>query len=131
MKELDTNPLKEGKFLNLPASGSAEVVFTVKQLEKDGDQLQLRMHHSTLGDQTIVVKLDKEGLEVVAKWLVKAYKFFYTFFRDDPKKMRRIARGAKPTELRVFIDQDSIEVFGDKGRWAGTLHIPGKLNYLF
>ena len=102
MKELDTNPLKEGKSLNLPASGSAEVVFVVQQLEKDGDQLQLRMHHSTLGDQGIVVKLDKEGLEVVAKWLAKSLRILFTFYSGMTPKRCDASRAVQSQQRCAF-----------------------------
>ena len=36
---------------------------------------------------------------------------------------RYIATGATPSELRVFLDAGSIEVFADKGRWTGTKRI--------
>ena len=38
---------------------------------------------------------------------------------------RYIAAGAKPSELRIFLDAGSIEVFADNGRWTGTKRIPG------
>lgn len=38
---------------------------------------------------------------------------------------RYIATGAKPQNLRIFLDVGSIEVFADGGRWAGTKRIEG------
>ncbi|WP_428413917.1 GH32 C-terminal domain-containing protein [Pararhizobium sp.] len=38
---------------------------------------------------------------------------------------RYIARGARPMNLRIFLDAGSIEVFADHGRWAGTKRIEG------
>ncbi|MEK1933074.1 MAG: GH32 C-terminal domain-containing protein [Pararhizobium sp.] len=36
-----------------------------------------------------------------------------------------IATGARPQNLRIFLDVGSIEVFADGGRWAGTKRIEG------
>jgi beta-fructofuranosidase len=36
-----------------------------------------------------------------------------------------IAAGARPQNLRIFLDVGSIEVFADGGRWAGTKRIEG------
>jgi beta-fructofuranosidase len=38
---------------------------------------------------------------------------------------RYTATGAKPQNLRIFLDVGSIEVFADGGRWAGTKRIEG------
>jgi beta-fructofuranosidase len=33
---------------------------------------------------------------------------------------RHVASGARPSDVRVFIDRGSIEIFADNGRWTGT-----------
>ncbi|KAI3419766.1 hypothetical protein GPALN_004196 [Globodera pallida] len=36
-----------------------------------------------------------------------------------------ICTGARPTELHIFLDTGSIEVFADGGRWVGTHRLDG------
>jgi beta-fructofuranosidase len=42
----------------------------------------------------------------------------------QPSK-RYLAQGASPTELRIFLDTGSIEVFADEGRWTATKRVGG------
>ncbi len=37
---------------------------------------------------------------------------------------RYIATGARPSEVRIFLDAGSIEVFADNGRWTGSKRLP-------
>ena len=59
------------------------------------------------------MKLDGDGLAIV---------FDAGTGKAPP---RYLASGAKPSELRIFLDAGSIEVFADNGRWTGTKRIPG------
>ena len=59
------------------------------------------------------VELDGEGLAIV---------FDAGTGKAPP---RYIAAGARPKEVRIFLDAGSIEVFADNGRWTGTKRIPG------
>ncbi|TXI05711.1 MAG: glycoside hydrolase family 32 protein [Rhizobium sp.] len=59
------------------------------------------------------VRLGADGLEIL-------------FDRRDGKASPRyLAAGARPSQLRIFLDAGSIEVFADNGRWTGSKRLPG------
>ena len=64
-------------------------------------------------DVRLGVKLDGDGLAII---------FDAGTGKTPP---RYLASGAKPSELRIFLDAGSIEVFANNGRWTGTKRIPG------
>ena len=86
---------------------AGEILF---ELERPGLHFHLKLHHPTVSLGVIV---DDEGLAIC--------------HGDDgaAESPHYIAKGARPKRLRIFLDYGSIEVFADRGRWAGTKRISG------
>ncbi|HEV7249265.1 MAG TPA: glycoside hydrolase family 32 protein [Shinella sp.] len=103
---LDDTALAAGERVAL-GNGAVEILL---DLSAAGAAFDLVFDHP---DVTLGVRLDGEGLAIV--------------FDDGTGKVppRYLASGARPSELRIFLDAGSIEVFADNGRWTGTKRIPG------
>ncbi|MEI2301762.1 GH32 C-terminal domain-containing protein [Ensifer sp. MJa1] len=103
---LDETALVAGETVSL-GNGAVEIVLS---LSAPGAAFDLAFDHP---DAKLGVRLDGDGLAIV-------------FDADTGKAPPRyLASGAKPAELRIFLDAGSIEVFADNGRWTGTKRIPG------
>jgi beta-fructofuranosidase len=103
---LDDALLVKGETVPL-GTGAVEIVL---ELSSAGAPFSLHFDHpgTTLG-----VRVDAEGLAIL-------------YERPDAENTPRyIARGARPSILRIFLDVGSIEVFADNGRWSGTKRIEG------
>ncbi|WP_183755948.1 GH32 C-terminal domain-containing protein [Rhizobium sp. BK181] len=87
--------------------GAAEILLDLTQA---GAPFELSFDHPEIG---LGVRLDDEGLAIL---------FDTGTGKPSP---RYLAAGARPAQVRIFIDTGSIEVFADNGRWAGTKRIPG------
>uniref|UniRef100_A0A183CDW3 beta-fructofuranosidase n=1 Tax=Globodera pallida TaxID=36090 RepID=A0A183CDW3_GLOPA len=96
----DGHLLQTGQTVPLP-SGTAEIRLVVRQelLQLHAATVQLEADHP-------------KGLEIVPGTM-----------RSPPERL--IALGARPTELHIFLDTGSIEVFADGGRWVGTHRLDG------
>ncbi|WP_429810375.1 glycoside hydrolase family 32 protein [Ensifer sp. B1-9] len=103
---LDETALGAGETVPL-GNGAVEIVLS---LPKPGAAFALTFDHP---DVELGVKLDGDGLAIV---------FDAGTGKAPP---RYLASGAKPSELRIFLDAGSIEVFADNGHWTGTKRIPG------
>lgn len=103
---LDDAALAAGKTVPL-GNGAVEILL---DLPEPGAAVDLAFDHP---DVTLGVRLDGDGLAIV---------FDAGTGKTPP---RYIAAGAKPREVRIFLDAGSIEVFADNGRWTGTKRIPG------
>lgn len=103
---LDDTALVAGQTVGL-GNGAVEIVL---DLAAPGAAFELVFDHP---DVKLGVKLDGDGLAIV---------FDAGTGKTPP---RYLASGAKPSELRIFLDAGSIEVFADNGRWTGTKRIPG------
>ena len=103
---LDEAALAAGETVPLK-SGAVEIVLS---LPEPGAAFELAFDHP---DVKLGVKLDGDGLAIL---------FDAGTGKEPP---RYLASGAKPSELRIFLDAGSIEVFADNGRWTGTKRIPG------
>ncbi|NRQ12983.1 GH32 C-terminal domain-containing protein [Ensifer sesbaniae] len=103
---LDETALGAGETVPL-GNGAVEIALS---LPKPGTAFALTFDHP---DVELGVKLDGDGLAIV---------FDAGTGKAPP---RYLACGAKPSELRIFLDAGSIEVFADNGRWTGTKRIPG------
>jgi beta-fructofuranosidase len=103
---LDNVSLAAGAAVPL-GNGAVEIVL---ELVAPGDVFDLVIDHPDVG---LGVRLDDAGLAIVF----------------DPRNGKTApwyrALGAKPKEIRIFLDAGSIEVFADEGRWTGTKRIPG------
>jgi len=88
-------------------TGAVEILL---ELTSAGDAFDLAIDHPDVG---LGVRVDSAGLAIVF----------------DPRNGMTVpfyrASGAKPKEIRIFLDAGSIEVFADNGRWTGTKRIPG------
>ncbi|NVD42929.1 glycoside hydrolase family 32 protein [Ensifer sp. HO-A22] len=103
---LDEAALAAGGTVAL-GSGAVEIVLT---LPEPGAPFALAFDHP---DVELGVKLHGNGLEIVFD------------AGTDKAPPLYLASGARPSELRIFLDAGSIEVFADNGRWTGTKRIPG------
>lgn len=103
---LDDAALAAGQTVDL-GNGAVEIAL---DLAVPGAAFELVLDHP---DVKLGVKLDGDGLAIV---------FDAASGKTPP---RYLASGAKPSELRIFLDAGSIEVFADNGRWTGTKRIPG------
>jgi len=103
---IDSTALAAGRTVPL-GNGAVEIVL---DLAAPGAAFDLAFDHP---DVTLGVKLDADGLAIV---------FDAGTGKTPP---RYLAAGARPSELRIFLDAGSIEVFADNGRWTGTKRIPG------
>lgn len=103
---LDETALASGGTVAL-GNGAVEIVLS---LPEPGAAFELVFDHP---DVELGVKLHEDGLEIV---------FDAGTGKASP---RYLASGARPSQLRIFLDAGSIEVFADNGRWTGTKRIPG------
>lgn len=103
---LDETALAAGETVPLE-SGAVEIVLA---LPEAGAAFELVLDHP---DVALGVRLDDEGLAIL---------FDAGTGKPPP---RYLASGARPSQLRIFLDAGSIEVFADNGRWTGTKRIPG------
>lgn len=103
---LDGEALAAGQAVSL-GNGAVEILL---DLAAPGAVFELAIDHP---DATLGVKLDGDGLAIV---------FDAGTGKTPP---RYIASGARPSQVRIFLDAGSIEVFADNGRWTGTKRIPG------
>ncbi|MGE6784464.1 GH32 C-terminal domain-containing protein [Ensifer adhaerens] len=103
---LDETALAAGGTVAL-SNGAVEIVLS---LPEPGAAFELVFDHP---DVELGVKLHEDGLEIV---------FDTGIGKASP---RYLASGAKPSELRIFLDAGSIEIFADNGRWTGTKRIAG------
>lgn len=103
---IDSTALAAGRTVPL-GNGAVEIVL---DLAAPGAAFDLAFDHP---DVTLGVKLDADGLAIV---------FDAGTGKTPP---RYLAASARPSELRIFLDAGSIEVFADNGRWTGTKRIPG------
>lgn len=103
-RRLDGSRLAAGQEVALP-SGAAEIAF---ELSQPGEPFELHFDHPHV---RLGVGVDAEGLSI-------------RYGRDgEPRGPRYLAAGARPKDLRIFLDHGSIEVFADNGRWTGTKRI--------
>ncbi len=102
---LDETALAAGETVDLK-TGAVEILLA---LPAEGAPFELTFDHP---DVTLGVKLGTDGLEIL---------FDAGTGKTTP---RYIATGAKPSEVRIFLDAGSIEVFADNGRWTGSKRIP-------
>ncbi|MBB3398582.1 MULTISPECIES: glycoside hydrolase family 32 protein [unclassified Rhizobium] len=102
---LDASRLTSGEQLALE-TGAIEIEI---DLVAPGAPFELRFGHP---DIDLGVRLNEDGLEVLFS------------DRSGNASPRYIAAGARPSQVRIFLDAGSIEVFADKGRWAGTKRLP-------
>lgn len=103
---LDRTRLANGErvtFLN----GAVEILFETLE---PGSHFDLEFDHAAL---RIGVVCDNAGL-----WIRHEDK-------NGGTSPRYIAKDARPSHLRIFLDYGSIEVFADRGRWVGTKRIDG------
>lgn len=102
---IDETALVEGKAVDLD-TGAVEILLT---LPAEGAPFALSIDHP---DVTLGVRLGDDGLEIL---------FDAGTGKTTP---RYIATGARPSEVRIFLDAGSIEVFADNGRWTGSKRLP-------
>ncbi len=103
---LDETLLLSGETVLLD-TGAAEIVL---ELKTPGAPFTLYLDHpgTELG-----VRVDGAGLSIL-------------YDRPDAENIPRyLARSARPSSLRIFLDAGSIEVFADNGRWSGTKRLEG------
>ncbi|OWV99872.1 beta-fructofuranosidase [Rhizobium sp. R693] len=102
---LDASRLASGQQLTLE-SGAVEIEL---DLDAPGAPFELGFGHA---DIDLGVRLDADGLAIL--------------FTDRSRKTtpRYLAAGARPSQVRIFLDAGSIEVFADNGRWTGTKRLP-------
>jgi len=96
--------LKSGQNVSLP-SGAVEIII---ELDKASDDLRLDFQHSNVRGMGVV--LSPEGLEILPG--------------EGTRKQRLLATGARPWNLRIFLDVGVIEVYANGGRWTGTYRVP-------
>ncbi|WP_040675637.1 GH32 C-terminal domain-containing protein [Rhizobium grahamii] len=104
-KLLDDTSLLAGEAVEL-VDGAAEILLDLTQA---GAPFELSLDHPEI---SLGVRLGEEGLEILFD------------ARTGKPSPRYLAAGAKPAQVRIFIDTGSIEVFADNGRWVGTKRIP-------
>jgi beta-fructofuranosidase len=102
---IDDTALAAGQPVDLE-TGAVEIVLA---LPAEGAPFTLSFDHP---DLTLGIKLDADGLQIL---------FDAGIGKATP---RYIAVGANPSEIRIFLDAGSIEVFADNGRWVGSKRIP-------
>ncbi|MBB3388206.1 beta-fructofuranosidase [Rhizobium sp. BK275] len=102
---IDDTSLAAGETVLL-GDGAVEIALS---LAVPGAAFDLALDHP---DVAIGVRLDADGLAIV---------FDAGTGKAPP---RYLAAGARPSELRIFLDAGSIEVFADNGRWTATKRIP-------
>jgi beta-fructofuranosidase len=105
-KLLDDDRLLAGKSIEF-IDGAAEILLDLKQ---PGASFELGFDHP---DISLGVRLDEDGLAILFD------------ARTGKPSPRYLAAGAKPEQVRIFVDAGSFEVFADNGRWCGTKRIPG------
>ncbi|TVZ72748.1 GH32 C-terminal domain-containing protein [Rhizobium mongolense] len=105
-KLLDEDRLQTGKSVEL-VDGAVEILLDLKQA---GASFELNFDHPEI---RLGVRQDKDGLAIL---------FDAGAGKPSP---RYLAAGAKPEQVRIFVDAGSIEVFAGNGRWCGTKRIPG------
>ncbi len=103
---IDDIRLAAGEMVGLE-TGAVEILL---ELASPGAPFVLRFDHPGVA---LALQLDAEGLSIL---------YMLPNVETVP---RYIARGARPSSLRIFLDAGSIEVFADDGRWAGTKRIEG------
>lgn len=103
---IDETRLAAGEMVGLE-TGAVEILL---ELASPGAPFVLRFDHPAVA---LALQLDAEGLSILY------------MLPDVETVPRYIARGARPSSLRIFLDAGSIEVFADDGRWAGTKRIEG------
>ena len=103
---LDDDRLLAGKSIAF-VDGAAEILLDLKQ---PGASFELGFDHPEI---SLGVRLDEDGLMILFD------------SRTGKPSPRYLAAGAKPEQVRIFVDTGSIEVFADNGRWCGTKRIPG------
>ncbi|TPW30919.1 glycoside hydrolase family 32 protein [Martelella alba] len=103
---VDESALASGEAVELE-QGQAEIIIT---LHDDDAPFELDLYHHNL---EIILRLDGDGLRLT--------------YHDDTHQPKPdyVAPGARPRELRIFLDIGSIEIFADNGRWTGTKRIAG------
>lgn len=104
---LDRTRLAAGEAVTL-VNGAVEILF---ELAEPGTPFRLQLNHPGVDLQVVV---DGDGLAIR-----------YREEGQEKESPRYLARGARPRRLRIFLDYGSIEVFADRGRWAGTKRIKG------
>lgn len=103
---IDETRLAAGEMVGLE-TGAVEILL---ELASPGAPFVLRFDHPAVA---LALQLDAEGVSILY------------MLPDVETVPRYIARGARPSSLRIFLDAGSIEVFADDGRWAGTKRIEG------
>jgi beta-fructofuranosidase len=97
---LDGDRLRNGKWVSL-ANGAAEIAITLSQA--DGP-LVLEFEHP---ETNVSVVVGQAEIELAVEALGQIHR-------------RKVATGAQPRLVHVFIDRGSIELFADGGRWTAT-----------
>lgn len=105
-RRLDADDLLDGGTVDL-ANGSVEILIT---LNEAGNAFRLAFEHP---EATVAVQMDGNGLNIL---------FSAANAKASP---HYIAAGARPSNIRLFLDAGSLEVFADDGRWTGTKRLPG------
>lgn len=103
---LDRTRLAAGERVTF-INGAVEILF---ELASPGAPFELVLDHPTV---KLGVVSDETGL-----WIC------HEDGRDGPSP-HYIARGAKASRIRIFLDYGSIEVFANRGRYVGTKRIEG------
>jgi beta-fructofuranosidase len=88
-------------------TGQAEISF---DFAGPGTVFRVEFEHPSL---EISVACDGNDFELI----VRAFGL-----GDTP---RYVAKGARPSDIRIFLDVGSIEVFADGGRWVASKRLPG------
>ncbi|SCB58754.1 beta-fructofuranosidase [Rhizobium aethiopicum] len=105
-RRLNADGLLVGGTVDL-ANGAVEILLT---LHEAGNAFRLAFEHP---EAAVAVELNDDGLSIL---------FSVTNTKASP---RYIAACARPSNIRIFLDVGSIEVFADDGRWTGTKRLPG------
>jgi beta-fructofuranosidase len=103
---LDRTRLAHGDQVSL-SSSAVEIQF---ELSAPGSQFELELGHPGV---RLSVRQDEHGLAIGHE------------VEGAVASPHYIARGAKASRFRVFLDFGSIEVFADNGRWVGTKRLNG------
>jgi beta-fructofuranosidase len=103
---LDRTRLAAGERVTF-LSGAIELLFEISEA---GSHFDLELEHPTL---RLGVVCDDTGL-----WIRHEDK-------NGAPSPHYLARDARPSRFRIFLDFGSIEVFADRGRWVGTKRIDG------
>ncbi|MDX3926516.1 MAG: glycoside hydrolase family 32 protein [Shinella sp.] len=103
---VDESRLAAGEKVAL-ANGAVEIAF---ELARPGEAFELELGHPAV---RLGVGVDTDGLSI--RYACEG----------QPPAPHYLAAGARPKDLRIFLDYGSIEVFADNGRWTGTKRIEG------